>query len=200
MSGDADPGRRRARTLIGGVGYADLRDFSVGRSIVRRLAVEPWPGHVAVEDQSHYPVDEVHRFDAAHPPFDRWILVGAVRRGRVPGSVTAYRWDGSLPDPEEIQERVAEAMTGVISLENLLVVVGALGSPPEEVCVIEIEPGVEAMGSELSPAVEAGAVEAGALVRALALAPPGEMRAPTAPLGGRTTTNGRPVRGPRGDS
>lgn len=181
------------RTVIGGVGYSDLRDFSVGPVAVERLAGRTWPVGVVVENQSQYPVDVVHRFDTADPPFDRWILVGAVRRGRSPGAVSAYRWDGSLPAAGEIQERVAEAVTGVISLENLVVVVGALGHPPEEVFVIEVEPEVEAMGWELSPAVEAALDEVVERTRELALAPIGEAPAPPAPLGGITTASGAPA-------
>lgn len=171
-------------TLLGGVGYHDLRDFSVGPWMVERLREEEWPAWVTLADQSRGPIDECHRLDAADPPFGRWVVIGAARRGRAPGSVSAYRWDGDLPDVEEIQARVAEAVTGVVALDNLVLVAGALGAAPPEVYVVEVEPEVEEMGEELSPAVAEAAREAMARARSLALAPAGGAPVERAPLGG----------------
>ena len=178
------------RTLVGGVGYSDLRDFSVGPLLLDRLALDGWPVGVTLEDLSYNPVSVVHRLQEAEPPFDRLVLVGALQRGRRPGAVVAYRWDGSLPGIEIIQGRVAEAVTGVISLENLALVVGGLGAAPPEMVLVEIEPEIEGLGSELSAAVAAAADEAIRLVRRVALAPGPAL--PEAPLGGQATTHGRP--------
>lgn len=169
---------------MGGVGYPDLRDFSVGPVLAGRLAAEAWPREVTVEDLSYNPVAVVHRLQEAAPPFGRLVLVGAMRRGRAPGSLAAYRWDRVLPPPEEVQERVAEAVTGVISLDNLVLVTAALGAAPREIDVVEVEPAVEAMGDELSEAVRRAAEEAGPLVRRLAAAPAGGAGLPVAGLGG----------------
>lgn len=170
------------RTLIGGVGYRYLRDFSVGPLLSDALAEETWPPEVLVEDLSYGPVAVSQRLQEAEPPFDRLVVASAVRRGRRPGTVTAYRWDGALPSPEEIQERVAEAVTGVVALDNLVIVCGALGPVPDEVVLVEVEPDVEAMGEELTPPVRVGFDEAARRVRALAL---GEAPSPPpAPLGG----------------
>lgn len=170
------------RTLVGGVGYRYLRDFSVGPLLSDVLAGESWPPHVVVEELSYGPVAVSQRLQEADPPFGRLVVAGAVRRGRPPGTVTAYRWDGALPRPEEIQERVAEAVTGVVHLDNLVIVCGALGPLPDEVVVVEVEPEVEAMGEEMTAAVRSGFQEALRRVRALAVgeeAPP-----PATPLGG----------------
>lgn len=171
-------------TLVGGVGYSDLRDFSVGPLVAKRLRAERWPVGTVVEDLSYNPVAVVHRLQEAAPPFRRLVLIGAVRRGRTPGTVSAYRWDGALPDPEEVQARVAEAVTGVISLDNLLIVTAALGTLPEEAYVVEVEPEVEAMGDELSPAVRRGTARAIALIRAMAAKGEAAPTVPTAALGG----------------
>lgn len=180
------------RTLIGAVGYSDLRDFSVGPAILDRLAGQRWPDAVALENLSYNPISVVHRLDEAKPPFSRLVLIGAVERGRTPGSLVAYRWDGGLPDREAIQDRVAEAVTGVISLENLAIVVAALGAAPPQICIVEIEPCMEGMGSDLSEAVAAAASDAEQIVREIALAPGEGSPAPEAPLGGPATTNGHP--------
>lgn len=183
-------------TLVGGVGYHDLRDFSVGPLLVERLRAESWPDGVVVEDLSYDPVKVVHRLAGQDPPFRRLVVVSSVRRGRRAGTVTAYRWDRSLPNPAEIQDRVSEAVTGVIGLDNLLIVLRAFGEAPPEVYVVEIEPAVEAMGEALSPPVAEAAAEAARLARRLALHVGSEPAVPTSALGAGGTTNGHGA-GPR---
>ena len=140
------------RVLIGGVGYRHLRDDSLGPWVADELGGRAGDG-IEVEDLSYHPVGLSQNLQD-RPPYDRLVLVGAVRRGRDPGTVQAYRWSGTLPGAEEIQARVAEAVTGVISLDNLLVVCGALGGLPDDVRVVEVEPAVEGWGEGFSEAVE----------------------------------------------
>lgn len=120
--------------------------------MIDRLADRAGDG-VEVEDVSYHPVGLSQNLEE-RPDYDRLVLVAAVARGREPGNVTAYRWDGVLPGNEEIQARVSEAVTGVISLDNTLIVCGALGGFPDDVRVIEVEPASEQWGEELSPEVE----------------------------------------------
>ena len=155
------------RTLIGGVGYSYLRDGSLGPLVVAQLAREPWPDEVVVEDLSYGPIAVMQRLQDADPPFARLVLVAAVRRGRAPGAVTVYRWDGRLPDAEEIQARVGEAVTGVIGLDNLLVVAGFFSALPDDVLVLEIEPEDEGWGEGLSDAAEAARRRVMETIRAL---------------------------------
>jgi len=108
---------------------------------------------VEVEDLSYGPVALAQNLQD-RPPYDRLVLVGAVARGRPPAEVTTYRWERRLPPDEEIQERIAEAVTGVISLDNLLIVCEALGSLPDDVRVVEVEPADEDWGDGLSPEVQ----------------------------------------------
>ena len=141
------------RMLVGGVGYRFLRDDSVGPYIADRLAERAANG-LEVEDLSYHPVGLTQNLQEREP-YDRLVLVAAVRRGRAPGTVEAYRWSGELPSREEIQERVSEAVTGVISLDNLLIVCGALGGLPSDVRVVEVEPADDGWGEGFSPQVEA---------------------------------------------
>jgi hydrogenase maturation protease len=130
------------RVLVGGVGYRFLRDGSVGPMLTDQLADElaaQARDGVEVEDLSYGPVALSMNLKD-RPDYDRLVVFGAVERGREPGTIEAYRWRGELPDSHRIQERVSEAVTGVISLENVLVVCGALGGLPDDVRVIEIEP------------------------------------------------------------
>jgi hydrogenase maturation protease len=138
------------RVLVGGVGYRNLRDLSVGPFVADTL--ERRDG-VEVEDVSYHPVGLSQNLED-RPPYDRVVLVGAVERGRVPGTVCSYRWSGELPSRDEIQERVAEAVTGVISLENTLIVCAALGGLPPDVRVVEIEPEDHGWGEGFSPTIQ----------------------------------------------
>jgi hydrogenase maturation protease len=157
------------RTLIAGVGYSNLSDLSAGPLVAARLRRERWPAHVEVDDLSYGPIAVVHRFAEAEPPYRRLVLVGAADRGRKAPPVRCYRWDGVLPPAEEVQARVAEAVTGVIDLDNLLVVAQQFGALPEEVFVIEIRPEVSEFGLEPSPAVTALLPEVCRLARCVAL-------------------------------
>ncbi len=141
------------RVLVGGVGYRYLRDGAVGPYMADRLEAGASNG-IEVEDLGYHPVGFTQNLQD-RPPYDRIVLVGAIARGREPGTVTAYRWDRVLPSPKEIQERVTEAVTGVISLDNLLIVTEAFGAFPEDVRVVEIEPADEGWGDGFSPEIEA---------------------------------------------
>ena len=138
--------------LIGGIGYRNLRDGSIGIHVVERLADRAGDG-LEVEDVSYHPVGLSQNLEE-RPDYDRIVLVAGVERGRAPGTVTTYRWDGQLPNEREIQTRVSEAVTGVISLDNTLVVCGALGGLPGDVRIVEVEPASQDWGEELSPEIE----------------------------------------------
>jgi Ni,Fe-hydrogenase maturation factor len=163
------------RTLIAGVGYSNLSDLSVGPIIAAQLRRETWPEHVEVDDLSYGPIAVVHRFAEASPPYRRLVLVGAadrragLRQRREATRVRCYRWEGILPPAEEVQARVGEAVTGVIDLDNLLVVVQQFGTLPEEVFVIEVQPVVTDFGLAPGPGVAALLPEVRRLARRVAL-------------------------------
>lgn len=140
------------RVLIGGIGYRNLRDGSIGTWVVDQLSSRSG-GRIEVEDVSYHPVGLSQNLQE-RPGYDRVVLVGATARGRPPGTLEVYRWSGELPPRDEIQTRVSEAVTGVISLENTLIVCGALGGLPGDVRVIEVEPQDESWGEGFSPVVE----------------------------------------------
>src|SRR5262245_245589 len=108
------------RTLVAGVGYRNLRDYSLGVVLTDRLAAMNLPGGVSVEDLSFNPIAVVQRLEDDPPGrrFTRAIFIASVNRGtRMPGTVTAYRWDGVLPSADEIHRAVCDAVTGVIHLD-----------------------------------------------------------------------------------
>jgi hydrogenase maturation protease len=143
-----------AFTLIAGVGYRNLRDLSFGPLVADRLRRLAWPSSVEIDDLSYGPISVVHRFQDRRP--DRLVLLGATRRRRTPGTLYHFR-PRPLPAPEEVQRRVAESVTGVISLDNLWIVCRAFEVLPDDVEIVEIEPADEGWGEELSPAAAAAA-------------------------------------------
>jgi hydrogenase maturation protease len=140
------------RILVGGVGYRFLRDESVGPYMADRLVERAREG-VEVEDLGYHSVGLAQNLQE-RAPYDRVVLVAAVRRGREPGTVEIYRWDGRLPSDTEIQGYVGEAAVGMISLDGHLIVCGAFGGLPDDVRVVEVEPGEEGWGDGFSPLIE----------------------------------------------
>jgi hydrogenase maturation protease len=152
-----DPAARPpARALVGGVGYTNLRDRSFGPLLVERLLARAWPPDVVVEDLSYGPIDVLFKLQAEGRPFRLGVFTGAVARGRPPGTVERYVWSGFTPAADDLQERIGEALTGVVSLDNLLYILDHFGALPERTVVIEVEPEAdEGWGAELSPPVAA---------------------------------------------
>lgn len=153
------------RTFIVGVGYRNLRDLSVGPAVIDALQELEWPDNVLVEDLSYGPMDAIFRLRELRP--ERLVVVGAaVRPGRVPGEVYRQRWRYRPEPPELVQERVAEAVTGVISLDNLLVICAHFDALPPRVTTIEVEPEDDSWGEGFTPRVERGVTTTIARLRA----------------------------------
>ncbi len=138
--------------LIAGVGYTCLRDLSFGPVLVDRLKALPWPEGVEIEDLSCSPIAAFHKFTETR--YRKIVLVGAVKRGREPGTISRYRPDGPLPNEAEIQARIGEGVTGVVSLESILIVCRFFEAMPEDVVVLEVEPEDESWGEGFTPGVE----------------------------------------------
>lgn len=155
--------------LVSGIGYSNLSDMSFGRVLLGRLAEMEWPPHVRVEDLNFGPIMILQWLEESPVKYDRMILVNAAKRGRAPGTLEVYRWHGRLPPEAEIQSRVEEAVTGVIDMENMLIICGHFGELPGEVTVVEVEPESEDWGPEFSPPVAARVEEAIEIVRREAL-------------------------------
>ncbi len=139
-------------TLVAGVGYHDLRDLSFGPRLIERMAEEAWPPDVEFQDLSYGPLAVVQWLQDEPGRFERMILAGAVERGRAPGSLVIYPWLPGELRAEEVQGRVAEAVTGVVGLDNLLIIAQWFGVLPADSWVIELEPVELEWGTEPSPA------------------------------------------------
>ncbi len=163
--------------LVAGVGYQHLSDLSFGSVMVERMKTMEWPEEVQIEDFGWGPISILHWFEESPGrKFGRAIFAGAVERGREPGQLYTYAWLADKPDPEVVQERISEALTGVISLENLLIIAHHFEALPADTSVIELEPVEQEWGSELSEAGRQRLEEALAWIR-------NEVHAGTRPTG-----------------
>jgi hydrogenase maturation protease len=179
------------RVLVAGVGYRNLRDHSVGVAVTDRLATRTWSGDIVVEDLSYNPIAVVQWLEDEPPErhFTRAVVVGSVEReGRSAGTMAAYRWDGVLPGNDEIQRAVAEAVTGVIALDNTLIVARYFRALPVDVVVVEVEPAIHEFGEAFSDVVARGFDAVCDLVVRLASDDGAAARLPRAPLGGTVQT------------
>lgn len=158
-----------SRVLIGTVGYHNLCNHSVGPILLPRLQAMQWPPQVLVEEMNWGPVAIVQRFQAETSPFERVVFLTARPDARPEGELTLYRWAGTLPSLQEIQQRVGEAVTGVISLDNLLIIGEHFSIWPSQVFVVDVAPGPEKPGSDLSDRLLARVPEILRCVHELAL-------------------------------
>ncbi len=176
------------RTVVAGVGYRNLCDHSLGVVLSDELASIAAPPTLHVEDLSYGPVAVAQWFadEGRAAPITRAVFVSAIERadGRPPGTVAVYRWDRVLPEPEAIQRAVADAVTGVILLDNTLVVAAWMDTLPSETIVVEVEPLRHQFGDDMSESVAAVYDDVKRIVVQLATDWTSARAFPMAPLGG----------------
>ncbi len=146
--------------LVSGIGYSNLGDMSFGRVLLPTLAEMDWPSDVQVEDLNFGPIMVYQWLEESPLKFERVVIVGAAKRDREPGTLEVYRWEAKPAGEAEIQARIEEAITGVIDLDNLLIICKHFGVLPDDVRIVEIEPQTEEWGLEFSPIVAAKVNEA----------------------------------------
>lgn len=143
------------KTLIGTVGYHILGNHSMPPMLFHHLKEMEWPEGVKVDELNWGPVAVVQMFEAENPPFERVIILCAIeRKGRDIGDIDIFQWKGTLPDEEQIQACVGDAATGVISVENLLVIGEYFKIWKDEVYLIDVEPGPEVAGEKWTEGVQ----------------------------------------------
>jgi hypothetical protein len=159
--------------LIGTVGYHNLRNHSIGPVLLPRMQAMDWPAGVALMEMNWGPIAIVQQFQARARPFRRVVLLTAIERPpRRIGKISVFRWMGGLPSPDRIQACVGDAVTGVISAGNLLIIGEHFNIWPGEVFLIDVEPGPEQTGPALTPEVEAAVPDILQTVHAIALTGP----------------------------
>jgi hypothetical protein len=128
------------RTLIGIVGYYGfVRGYPLGPELMERLRAMAWPDGVEIREMNWGPVAIVQDFQANPVKPERVVLVGALDRGLAAGTVTCRRWTGGELALDAVQQRMFEAVTGVISLDNLLVIGAHFDIWPDRTYSVELQ-------------------------------------------------------------
>lgn len=139
------------KIFIGTVGYHNLRNHSIGPALLPQLQGMQWPEGVELDELNWGPIAIVQRFQSLPTPYDRVILIAAIERPeRKVGDITVFKWMGKLPDGELIQRCIGDAVTGVISVENLLIIGEYFKIWQGETFVVDIEPGSEEAGENFT--------------------------------------------------
>jgi len=142
-------GAQAPDVLIGIVGYTPVVDaYPLGPKLMAALDARlAGRGGIAVENMSWGPIHIVQRFQdegAARPR--RLVLVGAASVSSSPGRVRAFRWMGGSLPAEAMQERMYEAVTGIIDIENTLIIGAHFGVWPDEVFSVEVDLAADTFG------------------------------------------------------
>ena len=136
-------------TLIGIVGYTPVLDcYPLGPRLMSKLERSVADRtDIAIENMTWGPIHIVQRFqDPDVTPPNRLILIGNAATSHHPGKVQVYRWAGG-PLPEQvIQERVYEAVTGIVDIENTLVIGDHFGIWPKDCFSVEVDMQADAFG------------------------------------------------------
>jgi len=139
------------KVFIGTVGYHNLRNHSIGPALLPQLQKMNWTEGVDVDELNWGPIAIVQKFQSLPTPYGRVLLIAAIERAeRKIGDITVYKWMGKLPDEELIQRCIGDAVTGVISVENLLIIGEYFKIWTGETFVVDVEPGPEEAGEDFT--------------------------------------------------
>ena len=129
-------------TLIGIVGYSAILDcYPLGPGLMTGLeAALADAGNITVENFTWSPVHIVQRFENHEMPRpDRLVLIGLSAVSQSPGQVKACQWRGGAASEQKVQERVYEAVTGIVDLENTLMIGEYFKAWPSECFTVEAD-------------------------------------------------------------
>ena len=159
------------KVLIAGVGHPNLKDLSFGQVLLPHLKQQDWAENFDLENLSFGAIAVLQWFQDFPDKYDRVVFVSAAERtGRKPGTMDVYKWDFAPLDEEVVQECVAESVTGIISLDNLMMILQYFKALPPEVVVLDLEPVDSEIGFECSPKITARFDEFSEIVREKATA------------------------------
>lgn len=142
------------KILLGTIGYHLLGNHSIGPILLDKIKEQSWAQEVDVQEMNWGPIAIVQQFQTNKHKYDRVVFFTAIERdGREIGEYTIYKWGGRQPSNTDVQACVGDAVTGVISAENLLIIGEHFGIWPKEVYLFDVQPGPEQAGETLTPEV-----------------------------------------------
>ena len=143
-----------------------MKDLSFGQVLLPHLKEQDWTKGFDLENLSFGAIAVLQWFQDFPGKYNRVIFVSAAERtGRKPGTLDVHKWDFAPLDEEVVQECVAESVTGIISLDNLMMILQYFKALPPEVFVLDLEPVDSEIGFECSPEITARFDEFSEIVR-----------------------------------
>lgn len=150
-------------TFIGGAGELYQGDLDLGRRAAELLAADDMGPDVVVEELHYGAVAVAQRIAELRP--EAFVLVGAIARGRAPGTVLRREVVADVRPAVEVQRSVEQAVTGYVDLDLIVDVAIGFGALPAHTVCIEVEPAMTEPSERLSEVGERALAEAVALVR-----------------------------------
>ena len=146
-----------AHVGLGLIGYYQfIRGYPLGPDLMARLeSLESLEHDVDIKEMNWGPIAIVQDFQASAVSYDRMVLIAAAARGGTTGQVMARQWIGGELEVMAVQQRIFEAVTGIISIDNLLVIGEHFKIWPQEVIVIEAEIPADSIGNLVLDELEA---------------------------------------------
>ncbi len=129
------------RALIGIVGHSPILDrYPLGPLLMQDLQNRDWGTMIVdIENMTWSPIHVTQRLQDQQNSYDRTVLIGSSAGCLKPGNVVTYRWLGGEMSTLKLQERVYEGVTGVVSLDNTLVIGDYFKVWSDEVFTVEID-------------------------------------------------------------
>ena len=129
------------RTLIGIVGHSPILDaYPLGPQLMRNLQQQDWgAAQVVVENMTWRPIHVTQQLEELPEPYQRTVLIGASAICTEPGKVRCSKWLGGKFPEKKIQERIYEGVTGIVCLDNTVIIGDYFKVWPEELYVVEAD-------------------------------------------------------------
>jgi len=144
--------------LVGLVGETPVLDeLGLGPLLARRLRACTWPGAIAVdvEAMNWGALHIVQGLEGRRGAHSRAVLVACTDHGGAPGEIRLGRWTHEEMATLPLQQRIFEAVTGIVSLDNLLVIGEHFKVWPAEVLTVEVQAAESLFGEMASILAEA---------------------------------------------
>ena len=128
--------------MVGIVGYsAVVESYPLGPKLLEELEnIFGDNPNVILENFTWSPVHIVQRLQGGEMTRpDRIVLVGLAAGSSKPGTVAVHRWVGGTQPEAKVQERIYEAMTGIVDLENTLMIGSYFNVWPDECLTVEAD-------------------------------------------------------------
>ena len=128
--------------MVGIVGYsAVVESYPLGPKLLEELQdIFGDDPNVLLENFTWSPVHIEQRLQGGEMTRpDRIVLVGLAAGSSKPGTVAVHRWIGGTQPEVKVQERIYEAVTGIVDLENTLMIGSYFKVWPEECLTVEAD-------------------------------------------------------------